>query len=61
MDMIRDYLAMGGYAAFIWPAFALSFIVLVGLMVTSLKNLKASERALDEAGANRAMREEAEP
>lgn len=49
---MSDYFSMGGYAAFIWPAFALSAIVLVALLVTSLKSLRDSERALDALGAN---------
>lgn len=48
---MSDYLNMGGYAAFVWPAFALSFGVLVTLLVTSLTALRASEKALIEAGA----------
>lgn len=46
---MSEYFNMGGYAAFVWPAFALSFIVLATLLVTSLKGLRASERALDES------------
>jgi heme exporter protein D len=49
---MSDYLNMGGYAAFVWPAFALSFGVLAALLVTSLKSLRASEKALEESGAN---------
>jgi len=48
---MNEYFNMGGYAAFVWPAFALSFIVLAALLFTSLKSLRASEKALIEAGA----------
>ena len=48
MDMIRDYFAMGGYASFVWPAFALSAVVLVALLIVSLRNLRLSEAALAE-------------
>lgn len=49
MDMIRNYLAMGGYASFIWPAFGVSALVLLVLALGSIKTLKDSERALDAA------------
>ncbi len=48
MDMIRDYFAMGGYASFVWPAFGLSAVVVVALLVVSLRNLRLSEAALAE-------------
>ena len=48
MDTIRDYFAMGGYASFVWPAFALSAFVLVTLLVSSLRSLRQSEEALAE-------------
>ncbi len=48
---MNDYFNMGGYAAFVWPAFALSFGVLATLLVASLKSLRASEQALLDAGA----------
>jgi heme exporter protein D len=46
MDMIRAYLAMGGYAAFVWPAFTLSAVVLIAVLATSLCGLRRSEKAL---------------
>jgi heme exporter protein D len=41
---MADYLAMGGYAAFVWPAYSLSVIVLAGLVVWTLW---ANRRARD--------------
>ncbi len=37
---------MGGYAAFVWPAFGLSALVLIVLFIVSLRFLKAQQRAL---------------
>ena len=54
---MSEYLNMGGYAAFVWPAFALSFGVLAVLLITSLKNLRESEKALGEADPNKAASE----
>ncbi|MGH6884988.1 MAG: heme exporter protein CcmD [Kiloniellales bacterium] len=41
-----EYLAMGGYAAFVWPAFALTALVMIGLLVESLSALKAHQTEL---------------
>ena len=52
MTTISDFLAMGGYAAFVWPAFAVTAVVLVALLVASRRGLKAREamlRALEAA------------
>ena len=48
-----DFFSMGGYAAFVWPAFALSFGVLAALLIASLKSLRESERALGEVEPNK--------
>lgn len=39
MQAIQDYLAMGGYAAFVWPCFAVTLIVMIGLYVASKQRL----------------------
>lgn len=41
-----DYLAMGGYAAYVWPAYGLAALVIGGLLWTSLRGMRARERAL---------------
>ena len=43
---MNDYLAMGGYGAFVWPAYALSALVMIGLAVTAWWNLRVRERDL---------------
>jgi heme exporter protein D len=43
---MNDSLAMGGYAAFVWPAYGLSAIVMIGLAVTGWRSLRARERDL---------------
>jgi len=49
---------MGGYAAFVWPAYALAGAVLVGLLLVSLRQLRRSEADL---AAQRGGRPEARP
>lgn len=37
---------MGGYGAFVWPAFGLTAVVMIGLLVATVRRLRATERAL---------------
>ncbi len=46
MEQLQDFLAMGGYGAFVWPAFGASALVLGWLWVSSLRRLRGLERAL---------------
>lgn len=48
---LGDFLAMGGHAAFIWPAFAIALILLFGLALLSRQGLTAAEQ--DHAQARR--------
>ena len=45
--MVWDkFFDMGGYAAYVWPAFSLSAVVLLVMLVVSLKFLKSQQRVL---------------
>ncbi len=47
---------MGGYAAYVWPAYALAAIVLLALLVATLRGLRAREallKTLEEARPRR--------
>jgi heme exporter protein D len=46
MDNVMAYLAMGGYARYVWPAYGLAAAVTIGLLVVSLRTLRSRERAL---------------
>lgn len=48
MEAIQSFLNMGGYAAFVWPAYGATALVLAGLAAVSLARMRASERALAE-------------
>ena len=39
---------MGGYAAFVWPSYAIAAVVLVAAAVTGVRWLRRMERRLDE-------------
>ena len=51
MEPIHDFLAMGGYGAYVWPAYALAALVLVVLLVASLRQLRAGQSQLRRLGA----------
>jgi heme exporter protein D len=47
MDRITDFLSMGGYAEFVWPAFAVTIVVMTALVIVSRRSLQADRRTLD--------------
>ncbi|HLI12193.1 MAG TPA: heme exporter protein CcmD [Alphaproteobacteria bacterium] len=57
VDSIVAFLEMGGRAQFVWPAYGLTAAVLVGLLVVSLRAMRAHERELDRFEARRPRRE----
>ena len=40
------FFEMGGYAAYVWPAYGLAMVVVVGLLVLSVRRLRSAERML---------------
>ena len=46
-DSISTYFQMGGYAAFVWPAYAIAALVLIGFALSSWRRLRAAQRALE--------------
>ena len=46
MEALRQFLAMGGYAAYIWPAYLIAAAVLAGLLVSSLQSARKREAEL---------------
>ena len=47
MDAIYEFLTMGGYAAFVWPAFGITVGVMAGLLVASLRGLRQERQTLE--------------
>ncbi len=47
MDGMRVFFEMGGYGVYVWPAFAVTAIVLIGLVLASLRSLRGNEETLD--------------
>ena len=46
MDTVEQFLRMGGYAAYVWPAFGVTVLLMVGLFSWSRISLKAAQRTL---------------
>ena len=47
MDGIRAFFEMDGYGIYVWPAFAVTAIVLIGLALASLRTLRDNEETLE--------------
>jgi heme exporter protein D len=56
MQRLSDFLAMGGYAAFVWPAYGVTVIVMAGLVIQSLRRYRRGQRALEAAQRDRPRR-----
>ncbi|HVA13123.1 MAG TPA: heme exporter protein CcmD [Stellaceae bacterium] len=53
MAAVDHFLAMGGYARFVWPAYAVALIVMGGLLIESVLTYRKRRRALDAAEKRR--------
>ena len=56
---ISEYFAMGGYAGYVWPAYAVTVIMLVGTLMATLSGLRRREamvKALEAARPPRRCR-----
>lgn len=41
---MSEFLAMGGYAAYVWPTYGIAAVILVVLLVASVRGAKRAER-----------------
>ncbi len=48
---MSEFLAMGGYAAFVWPCAGLSFAILAGLALAARRRLRGVQRRLRQLNA----------
>ena len=46
-DALGAFLAMGGYAGFVWPAYGIAFAVLAGLALFSWRRYRDSTGAVE--------------
>ncbi|OWJ66910.1 heme exporter protein CcmD [Inquilinus limosus] len=47
MTSVTEFLAMGGYAPYVWTAYGAALVVLVGLTVATLARRRSSRRSLE--------------
>ena len=47
MESLSEFLAMDGYAGFVWPAYLIVAAVLAGLLVASRRSLKSTKTTLN--------------
>ncbi len=62
MNALQTFFAMGGYGAYVWPAYgltALAFVGMLGWTVATLRARRREEQGLAAAGRNRRGRREA--
>ena len=53
---ISDFLAMGGYAGFVWPAYGVAALVLIALVIASVRRARTAEaevRVLEDTAPRR--------
>ncbi len=64
MDQLSTFLAMGGYAAFVWPAYGIAAAVLIFFALDSWRRVRsaaAALRRLEGPGAGDQMRKDRMP
>ncbi len=47
MGSVSDFLSMGGYAQFVWPAFGVAAVVMIALLAHSRRALRVNESTLE--------------
>jgi heme exporter protein D len=55
-----SFFEMGGYAAYVWPAFGAAAAIMVALLVLSIRTMRAREAALRTLEASARRRRAAE-
>ena len=46
MQGLRDFFEMGGYGAYVWPAYGVTALVMLALLVATLRRLSARQKAV---------------
>lgn len=44
---MSGFLSMGGYGGYVWPAYALTFLVLAALCVATVSSLRRKQKTLE--------------
>jgi len=46
MEKLTTILAMGGFAAFVWPSYLIAALIMIILTISSLRSLKRNQKIL---------------
>ena len=55
---MAEFFSMGGYAAYVWPAYGIAAVILVAMLVVSLRGLRRHEALLETLQTSRPRRRE---
>ena len=55
-DALREFLAMGGYARFVWPAYGIATVLLAGMALQSWRAWRRQQRLWAAIEATRPQR-----
>ena len=61
MGWITEFVSMGGYAEFVWPAFAVTIAVMAALVIVSRRALLADRSTLESLESVRESRRKGTP
>jgi heme exporter protein D len=56
---MSEWLAMGGYAAFVWPVYGLAAVIMLGLLAVTMSGLRKREAEFEKLDSERRARREA--
>ena len=60
MGSITQFLEMGGYGGYVWPAFGIVIVVMALLWIASMRSWRQSDQALASLRTSRRQQEGAE-
>ena len=55
---MAEFFSMGGYAAYVWPAYGIAAVILVAMLIVSLRGLRRHEALLKTLQTSRPRRRE---
>jgi|ABEF01.1.fsa_nt_gi heme exporter protein D len=61
METVAEFLAMGGYAKFVWPAYGLTAMVMGWLVFVSRRRLHAAQAEVEALEAAAALGRQGKP
>jgi heme exporter protein D len=53
---MAEFFSMGGYAAYVWPAYGIAAVILVAMLIVSLRGLRRHEALLKTLETSRPRR-----